>query len=155
MEIIKQGTGLKIVEVPYKSTGQMTTDVTGGHLTVTVLSLALADQLIQGGKLRVLAVGTKERLKRFPDAPTFGELVGQRDHQGVVWYGFFGPAGLPANRVHRLHAEFSKALSNPKVVETMNTAHMIPELLGPGEFAASLKRDAEMSRTIVKSLEKK
>jgi tripartite-type tricarboxylate transporter receptor subunit TctC len=62
MESVKSKLAMKIREVPYKSSVQALTDIIGGHVLVSIVSLPAADQLIQQGRLRVLAVGSRQRL---------------------------------------------------------------------------------------------
>ena len=154
MEIIKGATGLKIPEVSYKSSTQPMTDVAAGHVLTTLMSLPAATGMVQGGKLRVLAAGSKERLSKLPDVPTMAELTGRPDFQAVVWYGFFAPAGTPPERVNRIYAAIAKAYANPKVIESMATASAIPELQSPEEFARTLRVDAENMRKVLTAIDK-
>ncbi len=146
MESIKLITGMKIEEVPYKSSTQALTDVIGGHILASIVALPAADQLIQTGRVRVIAVGSKERLKKFPDVPTLAETVGQPDFEASVWYGFLAPPGVARERIDTLFAAISKAFGAKEVKDKMNTLSIIPDLLPPAEFAAALRKDAESAR---------
>ena len=91
---------------------------------------------MKSGKLRVLAVMTPGRASIFPDVPTIAE-PGFPGFEASVWYGFLGPAGLPAPVVARLHAEIQKALSAPEVRDRLVNAggEVLP---GPTERFATL-----------------
>lgn len=143
METIKGTTGMKLVEVPYKSSTQALADVIGGHILASVVSLPAADQLIQAGRLRVLAVGAKARLKRFPEAPTFGEVLGQPGFDASVWYGFLAPAQVAPEKIKALYLALSKAFQTDEARERMSTLGLIPELLAPAAFAEALQGDVE------------
>ena len=154
MEAVKLLVGMKIDEVPYKSSTQALTDVIGGHILASIVSLPAADQLIQTGKVRVLAVGSKERLKKFPDVPTLAELVGQKDFEASVWYGFLAPANTPRERIDVLLAAITKAYGAKEVRDSMTTLSIIPELQPPAEFAASLRKDTDSARKMMALIDK-
>lgn len=149
MESIKARVGMKIEEVPYKSSTQALTDVIGGHILASIVALPAADQLIQTGRVRVIAVGSKERLKKFPEVPTLAEAIGQPDFEASVWYGFLAPANVPRERIDALFAAISKAFVTKDVKDKMNTLNIIPELLPPAEFAVSLRKDTDNAKKLL------
>ena len=89
-----------------------------------------------------------KRLGDLPGVPTIGELLPGVERP-ADWLGFYGPAGLGAPLVERIHAEMVTALKSPRVVTGLRAAGM--EVFGnrPEEFAAIIRRDIELYRRIV------
>jgi tripartite-type tricarboxylate transporter receptor subunit TctC len=148
-QLIRLHTGLPLQEVSYKSTAQALTDVIGGQVQLSLISVPAAAAHVKSGRLRVLAVGSPKRLDAFPDAPTLAELLGQPDFQASVWYGFLVPAGTPQDRIAKLYAEIAKASVSPRMVEFMARASITPELQNPQQFAASIKADVATARKMI------
>ena len=146
-ELLKQITGIDMVHVPYRGAGQAIQDLVGGQIAAVFTSLSTAIPQARGGKIRILGLIEAKRQPSAPDIPTIGESV-----PGYVipvsWFGFFGPAGLPAPIVKRLNAELLKALHAPDIRAKIEAAGM-PVLGTPAEdFAAVVRDDIEMWRKI-------
>jgi len=114
VELFERAAGISLTHVPYKGGSQAITDVMGGHVQAVAVNALEVQPLVQGGKLRVLAVMTPARSPIFPDVPTVAES-GFPGFEASVWYGFVGPAGLPLPVVARLHAEIERALASDDV----------------------------------------
>ncbi len=128
--------GIQLMHVPYKGGAGAINDTLAGHIpAVAVNALEVLPQA-RAGKLRVLAVMSAARSPIFPDVPTLAES-GWPGFEASVWYGFIGPAGLPAPVVARLHAEVQRALTLPEVRERLASAggEVLP---GPVERFAAL-----------------
>ena len=128
--------GIQLMHVPYKGGAGAINDTLAGHIpAVAVNALEVLPQA-RAGKLRVLAVMSAARSSIFPDVPTLAES-GWPGFEASVWYGFIGPAGLPAPVVARLHAEVQRALALPEVRERLTSAggEVLP---GPVERFAAL-----------------
>lgn len=148
-ELLNQAAGIHLQEVPYKATGQGLTDVISGNVLVSLVSVTAASQHIKGGALRALAVGSKARLAELADVPTLAEVLGQKDFQAGVWYGFFAPAGLAKDKVDKLYAEIAKAQSSQKLTDFMARSSMVPELEDPAVFSKTVSRDIDTARQLV------
>ncbi len=125
MELLMQDVGLQLVHVPYKGSAGALSDVVGGHVPVSIASLQTASALINGSKLRMLAVMSEERSPAFPGVPTLKEL----GHPGLVvdtWYGVMAPAGTPPEIVAKLNAELNALLKLPEVRELMAKQGVVP-----------------------------
>lgn len=121
VELFERAAGIELTHVPYKGGSQAITDVLAGHIqTVAVNALEVQAQ-VKAGKLRVLAVLSAARSPIFPDVPSIAES-GYAGFEASVWYGFVGPAGVPAPAVARLHAEIQKALALPDVKDRLTAA---------------------------------
>jgi len=97
MELLQSAAGFKMRHIPYKGSSPALTDLVGGHVDFAATSISSATALIQGGKLRALAVSSPKRNAALPDVPTVAEL-GYPNYTFITYYGVFGPAGLPACR---------------------------------------------------------
>lgn len=140
MELFQHTAGLKMRHVPYKGGAQALTDVMGGHVDVVAINALEALPLAKSGKLRVLAVMTPERAAVLPGVPTVAES-GYPGFESSVWYGFVGPAGMPAPLVAQLHDAVQKAIASPEVKAQLAAAGGVP-LPGPAaDFDKLLKTD--------------
>jgi len=121
VELFQRAAGIELTHVPYKGGSQAITDTLAGHIqTVAVNALEVQAQ-VKAGKLRVLAVLSPTRSAIFPDVPSIAES-GFPGFEASVWYGFVGPAGVPAPVVARLHAEIQKTLALPEVKDRLAAA---------------------------------
>ena len=116
MELFKNRTGTFITHIPYRGAAPAMADVMGGQVPCMFLDLASGLPIMQGKKVRVLAIGSGARNKLLPDVPTLAE-VGVRDAEVFAFQGLLGPAGLPANVVNRLNGDLNKAMSTPAVLK--------------------------------------
>ena len=108
-ELLKRAGGIDLTIVPYKGTAPAFQDLVGGQIQGFVDPLLGAMNFHKGGKLRIVAVTSKNRVPTLPDVPTVGESV--PGYEFYSWYGLWGPAGMPADIVAKLNAEANKALS--------------------------------------------
>ena len=137
--LLNQAAGIKLVPVPYKGGGPLSTDVMGGQIDFAMASTAAQAQHVRSGKMRALVLTGDKRSSTMPDVPTLAEL-------GVPWqgaYAFWGilaPAGTPKPIIDRISAELNKAIQLPDVHRTLTeTLGMDIQALSPeatGRFLA-------------------
>jgi len=152
MEQVKLAQDLKIVFVPYKSTGQQMTDTIGGQVHLSLPSLIGGMPQVDAGRVRLLAVGTAQRHPNLPNTPTFAEGFNIPGFEGVVWYGFVGPAGLPANITNRLNTELGAALRTPQVSGVLQKAGVEAAFTTPVEFGKMIGDGAISAQKIIREL---
>jgi tripartite-type tricarboxylate transporter receptor subunit TctC len=116
--LLAQATGAKLIHVPYKGGGPLTTDAMGGQVELAIASVAPISPHVRSGKLRALATTGEKRSQAIPDASTLGEQ-GVRGLTAVAWWGMLAPAGTPKPILQRMHAEMRKALALPDVHKTL------------------------------------
>jgi tripartite-type tricarboxylate transporter receptor subunit TctC len=114
MEMFKNRTGTFITHIPYRGAAPAMADVMGGQVPCMFLDLASGLQVMQGNKVRVLAIGSATRSKLLPNVPTLAE-VGVRDSEVFAFQGLLGPAGLPANVVAKLNGDLNRSFSTAAV----------------------------------------
>lgn len=150
-EIFKTMTGVNLVHVPYKGTGQSLQDLLGGQVQVAFDTTAAVIQYVKAGRLRPIAVTTLKRIASLPDVPTVAES-GLPGYEVTTWYGLFAPAGTPPAVVRKVFAETARIVRLPDVKErldgmgTEETTNASPE-----EFAALVRTDIAKYAIVVKA----
>ena len=139
-ELFKTMAGVDMVHVPYKGNGPAYTDLIGGQVTVMFPNVSTATAHVRAGKLRALAVTTKNRTAIAPELPTISE-AGVPGYDVSSWYGLLAPAGTPPAVVSKLQREIARVLRLPDVSEKLTSQGL--DLVGntPDEFAAIIKSE--------------
>jgi tripartite-type tricarboxylate transporter receptor subunit TctC len=136
-ELFKSMAGVDMVHVPYKGAGPALVDVIAGHVPIMFDNLPPSLEQIRGGKLRGLAVTTKERAPSIPDLPTIAETL--PGYETYSWNAFFAPAGTPKAVIDKLNAASLAALKDPEV--SAKLADLSATVVGstPEELATHVK----------------
>ena len=142
-EMFKTATGLFMVHIPYRGSAPAFTDLMAGQVQFMAESIPQAANYHKQGKVRALAVTSRERNPALPDIPTVME-TGLKNFEVVGFYGFLAPAGTPKDVVAKLSDAFRQVLGNPEVRTRMITQGADPAFLGADDFAKFLA--AEMPR---------
>jgi tripartite-type tricarboxylate transporter receptor subunit TctC len=141
MELLGQQTGTRFVHVPYRGTGQATTDLTAGRVDMTLSSIASVKPQLDRGDLRPIAVAGDTRLPQLPKVPTTAEQ--QIDGMDApVWIGLVTRYGTPDGVIARIDAAAREALAVPELVEKLGPLGMTAVAQGPAAFAQTLAEDA-------------
>jgi tripartite-type tricarboxylate transporter receptor subunit TctC len=151
-ELMLAAADIKMLEVPYKGTGNAMTDLAGGHIDMFFIGTQVALPLVQEGKLRALAVTGRERWKGMPDVPTMREQ-GFADFNFVNWFGAWVPAGTPPEIVARLNAEIARALQEGDVQKEFDTLGLRSVGSSPDEFARFVAGEAAKAKEIARRIE--
>jgi tripartite-type tricarboxylate transporter receptor subunit TctC len=141
-------TGTKMVHVPYKGMGLVVTDLIGGQVSLTFGTSASVMPQVRAGRLRALATTGAERSPAFPEIPTVAES-GVAGYEASLWYGFVGPARMPAEVVERLNAAIVGILKQPPVRERLADAGVDTRSTTSEEFARLLLADLERWSRVV------
>ncbi len=149
-EMFKTATGLFMVHIPYRGSAPAFTDLMGGQVQFMAESIPQAANYHKQGKVRALAVTSKERNPALPDVPTAIES-GLAGFDVVGFYGFLAPAGTPPDVVTRLSDALKQVLTNPDVRNRMVTQGADPAFLGSDEFAQFLKAETPRWAAAVKA----
>lgn len=134
-ELFKLQAGLDIKFIPYAGSTAALTDLMAGRVSYAFETIATVLPLIQGGKLKALAVSSQKRSSQLPDVPTVAEAAGLPDFNVVAWIGLVARAGTPPEITNRLAAETQKALQSPELRERYQTLGMDPVSSSPAELA--------------------
>jgi tripartite-type tricarboxylate transporter receptor subunit TctC len=133
--------GVEMTHVPYRSTGQLMTDLLGGQVQLGFVSPSIAVQHIKSGALRAFGVTTTSRSTYLPDVPTIAE-VGLPNYSLQGWFAAVAPAGLPPAEVTRLHAAFKAAVDTPQVREALTVQGYTFLLMSPEDSAKYFASEA-------------
>lgn len=150
MELFKNRTGTFITHIPYRGAAPAMADVMGGQVPCMFLDLASGLSIMQGKKVRVLAIGSGARSKLLPDVPTLAE-VGVPNAEVFAFQGVLGPAGLPPPVVTRLNGDLNRAFSVPAVQKRFNDFGMEAMPGTPQQFAALSRAESQRWGPIIKA----
>ncbi len=143
-----QVAGIELTHVPYKGTAPAEADLVAGHISL-MLDTTTCLPYIASGKMRALAVASRQRNPALPDVPTFDE-VGLKGIYASSWYGLMAPAGTPRAIVDKLNAEANQVLASPEIRKRM--ADFGAEVGGgtPDDFAAFIASEIKRYESIVR-----
>lgn len=140
MELFCSQIGIQLLHVPYRGApGQPMSDLTEGRLDMHVITFTGAQGPIDAGKMRALAVTSKDRSPRFPAVPSLSEIA--PDFDVSSWLGFSAPAGLPPAILDRLAAVIKEASLRPDVRQRLEGMGNEVNPGGPAEFEARVRSD--------------
>ncbi len=114
LELFMTLTGVKIIHVPYKGSGQAIVDLLAGQVQMNFDTMPPVIDHIKGNRLRALAVTTPKRASQLPDIPTLDES-GLKGFEMTNWYGIVAPSGVPRDIINKINADINKALLDPGV----------------------------------------
>jgi tripartite-type tricarboxylate transporter receptor subunit TctC len=146
--MLRARAGLQFNEIPYKGSPPLIVDLANGTLAMAVLPLAATLGMLEGGKLKALAVASEQRAQLLPDVPTTVE-AGYPDVIAESWYGLHAPAGTPAARVAAVAEAARAATADPKAQAIALKAGGEMAFLTTREFEALLARDRQRWERIV------
>ena len=150
LEQIQLKTGVQMVHVPYKGTGQMVTDAVGAHFEVMLSNpFSTVNNLIDQGKLKVLATTGPQRAPNQPNVPTLAEL-GVPEGNISSQFGFIAPANTPAHIVNRLHQVAQEQIATPAMQEALRATDNVALRMTPQEFGQLLERESNSNAEIIR-----
>jgi len=142
-------TGIDIVHVPYKGLSPALADLIGGQVQLMFSSVVAIVPHVKAGKLRALAVSSRERLSLLPDLPTIAE-AGVPGYETSSWYGILAPAGTPAEIVTRLNAALVKVVSQPDVRQALAQEGADPVGNSPAAFGAFIRSERQRLGDVIR-----
>jgi tripartite-type tricarboxylate transporter receptor subunit TctC len=138
MELFRRIAGVDLVHVPYKGSVPAVADLVGGQVDVMFDNVPNVLQQVNAGRLRALAVSSRQRSPLLPDVPTVAES-GVPGFDVSVWFGVVAPAGTPAVIIDRLNGEMRRILAAPEVVRLFHDQGVEARGGSPSEFGAFLR----------------
>ena len=149
-EMYKNATGADLVHIPYKGSAPAFTDLIGGQVQFMAESIPQAAAYHKQGKVRALAVTSKERNPALPEVPTAIES-GLKGFEVVGFYGFLAPAGLSKEVTAKLSNAFQQVMSLPEVKSRMVEQGADPAFMGSEAFAKFLASETPRWAAAVKA----
>jgi len=147
-ELMNSMAKIKMVHVPYKSTGAAMADLLSGQAPIIVGSLLPVVPHFQTGRLRPLAVTTAKRWYSLPNVPTLAETL--PGYEVELWFGTMAPRGTPQAVIDRLNAAVNKALEQPDLKKNLDAQGMVPTGGTPAKFGERIRKDYDRWVRVVK-----
>lgn len=141
-EMFRAASGADLRHVPYKGSAPAIIDLLGGQIQVMFDPLQSVLGHIQSGKLKILAVSSRDRSPVAPEVPTFAES-GLAGFESTAWWGVFGPANLPPAIADQLNAEINRIVRSNEFRQKLGPLGVQPLGGTREEFAAFQKREIE------------
>jgi len=149
-ELMNSMAGINVLHVPYRGSAPAVTDVATGAVTMSFSSLAAALPLIKAGKLRAVAVTSKERMPQLPNvAPLADGAPSLAGYELLNWFGMFATAGTPSDIVDRLNDVVNTALINPSISDKLIEQGIMPRLMNATEYKAFVDSESEKFGRII------
>ena len=148
-EVFKRKAGVPMTMIPYKGTTPIFQDLIGGQIAGTFEPILGAMPYIQSGRVKGLAVTALKRTAALPNVPTVHES-GLPGFEAYTWYGFWGPAGMPADVVKKLNDEVNKALRSADLRERLEKIGFEMQPGTPERFVKFLQEDTAQAGAIIK-----
>lgn len=148
-ELFKLMTDTQMTHIPYKGASPGNSDLVAGQVQLTFNTLPPLVGFIEAGKVRALAVTSKDRSMLLPDVPTIAE-AGVPGYDVRTWYGIFAPAGTPEPIVNKLNAAFVAILSKDDMKKKLAGQGYEVATSTPEEFAQMVRDDVEKWKKVAK-----
>jgi tripartite-type tricarboxylate transporter receptor subunit TctC len=152
MELLKLTAQVNLTHVPYAGSAGAVKDLAGGHVSAMFLPIHTALPLVEGGQIRILAVGSQARAHQAPHVPTLAEL-GVSDFDVDLWYGVLAPAETPKAIVDRYNTVFNEILAQPNVRAVLDKQGLIAQGGPPERLAELIAKDRMRWAKVVKDAE--
>lgn len=149
-ELFKSLAGVFLIHIPYRGAGPALNDTVAGQVPIIFDNLPSALPFIRDNRLLPIVVAAPQRLGQLPDVPTFKE-VGLEPVNRMAFYGIYGPKGLPADVVSKVHGAARKALEEPATRKRIEDTGSMIIANTPEQFREQIKAEFEIYKRIVKS----
>jgi tripartite-type tricarboxylate transporter receptor subunit TctC len=141
-ELFKAMAGsLQITHVPYKGTAPALADLLGGQVEMMCDNLGVSLPHVRSGRLKALAVASKNRFPGLPDVPALSETL--PGFEAIAWFGIVGPPKTPSAVAEKVAAGVAEALTRPEVQKRLQDLSAQPMGLTPAQTAAFMKDEIE------------
>jgi tripartite-type tricarboxylate transporter receptor subunit TctC len=149
-ELFSRRTGIGMLHVPYRGTAPAINDLISSHVDLMFSELASAIELHKGGRARILAVATRQRIALLPDIPTFIES-GVPDFESDTWNAISAPPKTPPAIIAKLNAAVVEIMKMPDVQERLRKLNTSPETMTPEQASAFIKADTQRWADVIKA----
>ena len=147
--LFAQAADINLIHIPYRGAAPASTDLIAGQVPAMYNNPVNAVPQVRSNNLRALAVTGSKRLSRLPDIPTIAES-GYPGFETRTWYGLFGPAGMPADIVRKLHSDVERALRIPEIANNLIAQGWDITVSPPEQFSVVLQSELGRWSAVVK-----
>ena len=151
MEMFAASAGIKLQHISFRGAAPALNALMSGTVDALASAPGTLKQLVDSGKMRVLANWGAERIASFPDLPTFRER-GYKDVEFYIWAGLFAQKALPEPIMIRLREAMAEAVQRPEVIRTFETAGSPVAYMDAPEFATFVETDSARLVAAVKRI---
>jgi tripartite-type tricarboxylate transporter receptor subunit TctC len=149
-ELMNSMAGTNVLHVPYRGSAPAVTDVAAGAVTMSFSSLAAALPLINAGKLRAVAVTSRDHMPQLPDvAPLSEGAPGLKDYELINWFGMFATSGTPLEIIDWLNSIINTALKDPAIANKLIPLGIVPRPMNTVEYKKFVDSETEKFGKIV------
>lgn len=149
MALFESMAGVSMLQVPYRGSTPLLTDLAGGQIPVAFDAFPHALPFIQSGKIRPLAIADDERSPLMPELPTISES-GVQGYEVSSWHGFMVPAGTPQDIVQKLNRDINAVLEQESVKNTFREQGVVPDGGSSEAFAQFIEQQMALWEKVVK-----
>jgi tripartite-type tricarboxylate transporter receptor subunit TctC len=153
-ELFNLMAGISAIHVPYKGGAPAAVDVMGGRIAYYFAGMPVGLPLAKSGKVRALAVTSRQRFPGAPDVPTVAEQ-GLPDYEATLWQGFFAPAGINTDLANKISSDIQSVLALPETREKMQGASVTLFQDSQANFRRFFTAEIEKWRVVVKKADLK
>jgi len=143
-------TGTKMIHVPYRDQSQMYVAIAGGDVGWAFSTLGSALPLMQAGRLKLIAIAARHRLKSLPDVPTLEEAGGPAGMIVEAWLAVLAPRGTPPEIVRKINADINRQLADPEVLDQLQRFAFEPAPGTPEQLAEVIRADEKKFAELVR-----
>lgn len=149
-ELLKMMAGINIVHVPYKGNAPAFTDILAGNVEMIFSGVTALVPHMQSGRLRAIAIGSRERFPAIPEVPTFDES-GYKGYEAITWFGLVAPEKTPPDIVRRWNTEVGKQLAAPDLRDKFIGFGQQPMGGTPEAFGGFLRSEIAKYAKVIKA----
>ena len=148
-EMFQMMAGVKFVHVPYRGSAPALQGLLAGDVDIMFDNLGVSLSLVEGGKLKLIAVGTEKRMAALPNVPTIAEVL--PGFASSAWFGVVAPRGTPQKIAERISTDIAEALKQPEVIKKMGS--LSAEVVGsnPQATAKFMREEVERWNKVIKA----
>jgi tripartite-type tricarboxylate transporter receptor subunit TctC len=148
-ELFNVMAGVKMEHIPYRGSGPAMIGLIGGEAMIMFLPAINAGPHVKTGRLRALAVTSRERLQAMPELPTVAE-AGLKGYESSQWYGLFAPAGTAPDILNLLNAQITKIMHSADIKQRLGNEGVVPVGSTREQFAAHVKTEISKWANVIK-----
>jgi tripartite-type tricarboxylate transporter receptor subunit TctC len=149
-ELFNTLANVRMIHVPYRGTGPAIVGLMSGEASVMFMPTTNAVPLVKAGRLRALAVTSRERVPAMPELPTVSES-GLKGYESSQWYGMLAPAGTPADLLGLLNLHVMKIMQSPDMKQRLTGEGLVAVGSTREQFAAHIKAEIAKWAKVIKA----
>ena len=152
MELIKAELGAEMLQIPYQGGAPAAQAAAAGQVDLILESPSVSAGLVQGGRLRILAISGTQKLSTLPNVPTFAEAGYPQIEIPPIWFGFVGPAKMPRPIAALLNEAITAEMLTPEMAKTMAGLGLFVKTGGVDDVGRMIESDKRVWGNLISKL---